>query len=212
MWVRKSAWGKEISTSYFLRILEDRDDINLEITAVLMPPITDAYRWIDKIPPNGFRQFLADLLISVFGGTALLVWSPIYLAFLFLVGLKKIFTNPEKAIRRSVEQQPNYDFGAPVSLRRLMSDSNALSYFQNTDRRMAESAFTGRILRAFIDSLDKYNIDTSELREQRTTLLNQGIIVQGGDLKAKNVAAGLSSRISTVTSKISGSSKGGSSE
>jgi len=101
LWVRKSAWGKEISTSYFLRILEDRDDINLEITAVLMPPITDAYRWIDKIPPNGFRQFLADLLISVFGGTALLVWSPIYLAFLFLVGLKKIFTNPEKAIRRS---------------------------------------------------------------------------------------------------------------
>lgn len=212
LWLRKPGWGREISTSYFLRLIEDRDDINLEITAVLMPPISDSHRWVDKIPPSGFRQYIGDFVVSIFGGMALMIWSPIYLFFLMQVGFAKIFTNPEKAIKKAIEQQPDYDFGAPIGLRRQLSDFGAISYFQNSDRRMAETAFTGRILRVFIDALDAYNIDTSELREQRTTLLNQGIIVQGGDLKAKNVAAGLGSRINSVTSRITGSAKGGSPE
>ena len=212
LWIRKAAWSKEVSTSYFLRIVEVRDDINLEITAVLMPPISEAHRWIDKIPPRRLRQMMGDLFISIFGGVALLIWSPIYLAGLFQIGFAKMFTDPEKAMRRSVEQQPDYDFGAPLGLRRRMSDFGAISYFQNSDRQMAESAFTGRILRSFIDALDAYCIDTSELREQRTTLLNQGIIVQGGDLNAKNVSSGLGARINNVTSKISGSTKGATSE
>lgn len=212
LWVRKVSWGHEISTSYFLRLLEEGDDINLEITGVLMAPIADSYRWIDRVSPRGFRQFMGDLFVSIFGGIALTVWSPIYLFILFQIGFSRIFIDPDKAIRRAVEQQPDYDFGAAAGLRRQLADFGVISYFQNSDRRMAETAFTGRILRAYIDALDDCHIDTSELREQRTTLLNQGIIVQGGDLKAKNVAAGLGAKISNVTSRMSGSRSGGSAE
>ena len=207
VWIRKPGWNNEISTSYFLRVLENEGDLNLEIVGVFMPPISDQFRWIDKIPPKSFRQFLADLFVSVIAGSAMLIWSPIYLAGLIQNSISKAFFDPKKTIRRSIVQQPDYDFGATIGLRKQMSDINALSYFQDSDRKMAETAFTGRILRSFIDALDKCNIDTSELREQRTTLLNQGIIVQGGDLKAKNVAAGLGSRINSMTSKMSGNSK-----
>jgi len=173
-----------------------------------MSPIAEAHRWVDKIPPRRFRQIITDMIYSIFGGIGLMIWSPLYLFGLFQLTLGRIFTDPEKAIIRTVEQQPDYDFGAPVSLRKSLSDPATLSYFQNTDRKMTEAAFTGRILRAFIDALDQKNIDTSELREQRTTLLNQGVIVQGGDLKANNVAAGIGSKINSVASRISGGQKG----
>jgi hypothetical protein len=46
------------------------------------------------------------------------------------------------------------------------------------------------ILDGIITFLDEHQIDTSGLRERQTMILNSGIIVQGGDVKAESLAVG----------------------
>lgn len=47
-----------------------------------------------------------------------------------------------------------------------------------------------QILESIIDFLDSKNIDTTDLKEQRMTILNTGLIVSGGSVNAESIAVG----------------------
>lgn len=208
LWIRKAIWNREVSISYFVRLFRDGDDLHLEINGVLMPPVAEEYRWVDKISPSTFSSQVTDFFASLIAGAFMMIWSPIWMFGKLNIGIGQALSDPQRNIRKSVEATPNFDFGAPLSIRRRVADSSIMSYFQTMDRRAAEAAFAGRVTRAFIDCLDDHGIDTSELREQRTTLLNQGIVVQGGDIKAENVAAGFGAKIKSMTGTAASSEKG----
>ena len=46
------------------------------------------------------------------------------------------------------------------------------------------------ILDAIIDFLEAHDIDTSELRERQSMILNNGVIMSGGTVQAETVAMG----------------------
>lgn len=201
LWIRKSIWGREITISYFVRIFRHGTDLNLEINGIIMPPVAAQFRWIDQFAPQGFWGLVFEFLGSLFIGAWMLVWTPIELAGKIQEGMAEATGGKERAKRRlqkSIERTANFDFGAPLSIRRQVADFGPVQYFQDMDRRSAEAAFAGRVMRSFIDYLDECNIDTSELREQRTTLLNQGIVVQGGDVKAENMAVGAGASVKAI--------------
>ncbi len=190
LWVARRTSGREVTVSYFIRVSKENADINLEIFGVLMPPIAWRYRWIDRVMPKSGRQLGGDLGLSILGGPIMIFLAPLLTLAQISASTSRVRKASLKAIRESVDANPEHDCGAPDSIRRRLCDFGAISYFLNVDRRMVEIAFTGRILRAFTDELEACSIDTTELREQRATVLNQGIILQGGDLNAENVSAG----------------------
>jgi hypothetical protein len=61
-----------------------------------------------------------------------------------------------------------------------------------------------QILDTIVDFLDSRNVDTSEIKERRTTILNNGVIMSGGSIQAQSVAVGrdakgIVSRIASMT-------------
>jgi hypothetical protein len=51
-----------------------------------------------------------------------------------------------------------------------------------------------RILDLVTEFLDKRNIDTSDLKERKTSIMNNGVIVSGGSIQAKSMAVGVGAR------------------
>ena len=194
LWIRRTMWKRNVSISYFLRITKHENDISIEISSVFLPPISQKFRRVDSYVP---RSAAVEYSLNLVQGAKMLIWAPIWFGSQLDFGA--LLMDPEKAHKAMVKNTPNFNYGAPLCIRRRAADANSLRFFQELDRRSTENAFAGRITRAFVDFLDEHGVDTSELREQRTTLLNQGIVVQGGDLKAKNVAAGVGAMVKTFT-------------
>ena len=56
-----------------------------------------------------------------------------------------------------------------------------------------------------------HGIETSDLKERQTTILNSGVIVQGGDVNAESLAVGSGSQaVKTVKKVLGGKAKGAS--
>ncbi len=207
LWIKKSMWSEQVVISYFIRIFRNGTDLCIEINGTILPPPGAAYRWVDNIGMKTFRVVLGDFIASMFIGTFMMPISLLWFIGKINDVIGAIFGNKQKEILRSIEDNPNFDFGAPPSLRQRAADHGAVSYFQRMDRRVAEAAFNGRIVRTFIDCLDECGIDTSELREQRMTLLNQGILVQGGEVRADNIATGVGAKITATVNRVKSQAK-----
>jgi hypothetical protein len=74
------------------------------------------------------------------------------------------------------------DYGAVVSVRQLGTRDRLRNFTQRQDilkfRRLIES----RVFAHVLDFLDEHDVDTSGVREQRATVLNNNGIFVGGDL------------------------------
>lgn len=204
-WINASEWDQELELSYFLRLHVKNDTFFMDLHGVIMPPVSADLRFIDTIPERRLSNVVADLVVGLYMGSMSSIFSPLLLAARFLEALGSFLGSKEqrtrKAVINEIRSNPMYDFGAPRSLRRRAAGSDYEHYFQMVDRRLYEQSIRGAIIRGFIDYLDDCAVDTSELREQRNTILNQGIIVQKGDLKAQNVAVGQGAKVTQSAGK-----------
>ena len=82
-----------------------------------------------------------------------------------------------------------------------MSGKNCQHFFQSSDWDMHSKTLEREILDTVTDFLHSRNVDTSEIKERQTTILNHGIVVQGGKLQANAVAVGKSAK-ANVFSKL----------
>jgi hypothetical protein len=64
------------------------------------------------------------------------------------------------------------------------------NYFQLMDSELYEKSLNRCIFDSVIDFLEAHGIDVSALKETRTTIINSGILVKGGDVKADVLAVG----------------------
>jgi len=189
LWMRQAVWNGEMLVSYFLRMVRVGGDLTLELHGLFASPVADSYRWIDKLPKRSWRTDLSDVYVGLLAGLVLPALAPFYLAYRLIAAVFDFMGLERRALLRAVQSDPTHDLGAPTSLRARTASGKEL-YFQLMDRAGIEQAFAGRILREYIDYLSECGIDTTELRERRSMILNQGVIVQGGQLNATNLAAG----------------------
>lgn len=64
-------------------------------------------------------------------------------------------------------------------------------YFQKLDKEMHLKILERQILDTIVRFLDARNIDTSDLKERQTTILNNGLVVSGsGSIQAESLAVG----------------------
>jgi hypothetical protein len=104
-----------------------------------------------------------------------------------------------RARRRAVRRNPGFNYGAERSLREHASDWRYRVYFQRLDEEMHLKTVEQRLLDTLIDFLDEHQIDTSALKERETTILNNGVMVSGGTLRADTLAVGDKAHASSST-------------
>jgi hypothetical protein len=102
--------------------------------------------------------------------------------------------NEDNRRREMLERTPLFNYGTVTSLRQYLSSGEYGHYFQKMDGDLYNKLFEHEVLDSLVEFLDAHNVDTSELKERQTTILNNGVMVQGGDVKAESLAVGSGAR------------------
>ncbi|QIZ35950.1 hypothetical protein [Saccharopolyspora sp. ASAGF58] len=199
--VRVTGWSGELVVTMFLRfaLSPQKDLLFVEANYSLLPPVKRRYQEVDRLLSSPtFRQLgrlaamsLIRLVPAVFGGGQR-VWA----------GLVSPLTRVLKSRReaREITQDRTFNYGATMSLREEAADNRYHRYFQQLDKEMYAKLAERRVMDALEEFLADHNVETSDLSERQTTILNNGIYVTGhGKLDAMSVAAGTNAIARTVT-------------
>ncbi len=189
-WIRVHDWGNDLVMSYFFRSALRGSTLFVEINRFLLTPLLPKYREADRLAPPSMAGHVAHLVKSLVVGPFYAIGSVILVLARFSEGLAKLFGTRERERRRMIACNPQYNYGAQSSLRYGLGSDSFSHYFQKLDGDFYTKVLEHQILDGIVDFLDEHNIDTSEIRERRTTILNSGVIVQGGDVKAESLAVG----------------------
>lgn len=178
--IRVHGWGGEVVQTLLFRfaLFERSDLLFVEAVYSVLPPVQDRYRKVDRLQARPSMTSLPRTLINTAARApfALLLSAPRLLSRLItpLAGsLNALFDTPS---RRS--EQP-FNYGALLSPRTLASDHRLDHFFQRQDREMYVKLAERRVLESLTEFLARHDVDTSELDERQTTILNQGVWVSG---------------------------------
>jgi hypothetical protein len=193
-------WHGELVVSLFLRFSIDKGRLFVELSRFVLTPLRPEFRRVDGIDPEmTLRQALS------MAGRALARTLPLWLRSPSPI-LRPLFRLRREARRlRRVKRDYFFDYGAPATALDRARSTQYTRYFQMLDREMYVKVLERCVLDTIVDFLDRHDVDTSELTERRETIINNGIMVPGGSVKAHNIAVGEGAKIlSRLRSKPAG--------
>jgi hypothetical protein len=191
--IRLQAWEGDLVLSIFVNFTKRGTALLAEVQHYLLAPLQPDYRQADRLASWSLGQRLRTELksapVAVIGT---MIRAPFRLGRL-LVRTGLVWRKERTAMRR-IKADPEYNFGAVTSVRELAQSRRYRRYFQQVDRDLNTKLFDRQVLDTIVDFLDSHNIDISQFEEQRAMILNNGLLISGGEFKAGSVAIGEQSR------------------
>ena len=162
---------------------------------------------VDSLPPRISGKEIFGLAIRAgFAAPFLCFAAP----FMLLGELLEPFDRWKKTreTERLIAENYSFDYGATASIRALATSPNYRRYFQKLDKEMGLKLVERAVLDSIVDFLDAKNIDTSDLKERTSTILNNGVIVSGGYIRTDTFTGGAGAS-SEVVKQYGGASQNG---
>ena len=192
-------WGNELVFTSLIRIYKSSENLFLETKFFILPSLIKETKEIDKLKNNiQLKEGLSILAGNVFYTPLLLISSPLIIIgdFIKSSGIIKsiqgLFMNDDE-----LEQL----IGISPSIDRIFRSEYYEDYYQIQDRDFYLKTVEKRILNSIIDFLDEHNIDISDFKDSKTHILNNGIIMSGGEMKASNIAVGSKNKIQVTSNE-----------
>jgi len=188
--VRIPMWDGQMVLSMYYRFLSVKDNLFVEARFFLLPPIKEKYLAIDEIPlkPTS-KEFGESLVQSIFAGA--FSWIVVVINVLgFVQG--GFFANwaRQKGWKKELESNRLYNYGWENSLREKWSSVSFERYFQKVDKDVALKLVTSEFLGALREYLKKNNISTDQFFQTSTKIVNEGVMISGGEVKVDSFAVG----------------------
>jgi hypothetical protein len=116
-----------------------------------------------------------------------------------MVGMSSlVFGDPvDRMLKQEIATNPKHNYGAEVPIRQELSSPGYNHYFQLMDKDFLEKSIFENIYTTLIDSLDAQGVDVSLLKDGGQVIINSGLLVQGGDVTATNLAVGDNAKASS---------------
>jgi hypothetical protein len=191
--IQVTDWQGELILSIFFRCTKAGANLFVEAAYFLLPPLQERYHKVDDLRATPDLKGAAELALTATLGTIpVLLQAPFHVAGRLTARLTAWFER--LSMRRAIRANPSFDYGATTSIRESGMATNYRRYFQRLDREMYIKIIERRLLDAIIGFLDAHDIDTSELVERKTTILNQGVMISGGSIQAQSLAVGTGAR------------------
>ncbi|NEO57043.1 MAG: hypothetical protein F6K54_30630 [Okeania sp. SIO3B5] len=99
----------------------------------------------------------------------------------------------DKRTRIEAKFQEEYNYGLFQTFRESISDQFYDSYYGIQDLIMYWKSIDQAVLASIIEMLKGHGVDTSQFQEMATNIINQGVMVSGGNFTANQVTAGANS-------------------
>jgi hypothetical protein len=193
MVVRAVGWGGELVVSTFVRFRRIRGALFVELSAFLLTPLDKDCHAVDKIhPAPGWREMLRLFARSMLATPWLWLTAPVNVTGALAEPLQRWAAG--RRARLQVLTDPSFDYGAPASVRDQHKAGAYRHYFQKLDDELYGKVIERRILDSVAAFLDRHDIDTGDLKQRESTILNHGVLMTGGTLKADNLAVGRGAR------------------
>jgi hypothetical protein len=191
--IRLQAWDGDLVLSVFVNFTKRGTVLLAEVQHYLLAPLQPEYREADRLASWSLGQRLRTELRSAPSAvTTTMIRAPFRIARLMVrTGMGR---HTDRAALRRIKTDPEYNFGAVTSVRELAQARHYRRYFQQVDRDLNTKFIDRQVLDTIVDFLDSHNIDTSQFQEQRSMILNNGLLVSGGEFKAGSVAVGEQAR------------------
>jgi hypothetical protein len=191
--IRVTDWRGELVLSLYVRFAIANERLFCELSSFLLLPLKPELHRCDGISP---KPEVEDLLRLA--GRAL-AEMPILLLRSPSAALRPLWRQRRRAKQlRTVERNVFFDYGSPVTVLDRVRSSDYARYFQMLDKEMHAKVLERTILDAIANTLDAHGVDTGEIVERRTTIINNGLMVQGGSVEATNVAVGSAAQIGNL--------------
>ncbi|WP_328751509.1 hypothetical protein OHT57_38960 [Streptomyces sp. NBC_00285] len=182
-------WGGDVVPSVFLHFSTTGRTLHLYCSNHVLGPVRADYHVVDRLrgplTADARRGLLLDAVSRTGGAFFAAPFRALHQA-RFETRHNRRMTDELKAL----EQDPVYDFGARLSVRELALSPNYHNYFQVVDATRITSLVERHTLAAIREFLDTRGYDTTDFRAQQQTILNQGLIQQGGMSIIGNQAIG----------------------
>lgn len=182
-------WGGDVVPTVFLHFSTEGRTLHLHCSNHVLGPVRAAFHVVDRLDGPLSPEARRGLLLDAVPGTG-----------------GAFFAAPFRALRqarfeerhrrrmvdelRALQQDPVYDFGARLSVRELAVSPNYQNYFQVVDAARITALVERHTLAAIRTFLDTRGYDIADFRAQQQTILNQGLIQQGGMSIIGNQAIG----------------------
>lgn len=187
-------WGGELALSYYIRASRRGNNLFVETRRFVLTPLDYKYRAIDRMVPMEWQEILGTIIAGALVGPIMALASPFWVFGEISRLFHEMTSQEDRHRREQIEKNPQYNYGATTSLRQALSSGVYGHYFQKMDGDLYNKLFEREVLDSLIEFLDARGIDTSDLRERQTTILNTGVMVQGGDVNAESLSVGAGSR------------------
>lgn len=188
--VEVSGWDGELVASMFLRLVLLPCSLFVEASWSVLTPVQDKYHEADRLLPQPTAgQVLRLGRQAAWAFLPLTARAPGTVVAAAVSPVHRV--RRDRAERRAIRADLTFDYGASVSVRELASDRDFQRYFQHLDKDMYLKIVEKRVLDSVVAFLDERGIDTAELVERSTTILNNGVMVSGnGRVQAETMAVG----------------------
>jgi hypothetical protein len=190
--VRLLDWDGDLILSVFINFTRKGSCLLAEVRHFLLAPIMDNFREVDLLASRSRAQNLTYELRAAWRIITALLTAP----FIFIGTVFGIV--PHRKSRQSgnhgIDADSGDNYGAMTSIRELAQSARYRRYFQQVDYTWSQKLLDQQVLDTVMAFLDAHDIDISQFEEQRTTILNQGILISGGQFNAGSVAVGESSQ------------------
>jgi hypothetical protein len=191
--IRLQSWDGDLVLSVFVNFTKRGTVLLAEVQHYLLAPLQPEYRQADRLASWSLGQRLrAELRSAPAAVTATMIRAPFRISRQVL--RSGLGWRAERAAIRQIRTDPEYNFGAMTSVRELAQARHYRRYFQQVDRDLNTKFIDRQVLDTIVDFLDAHNVDVSQFQEQRSMILNNGLLVSGGEFKAGSVAVGEQAR------------------
>lgn len=186
--------SEEVQTNFFIRFVKQDTNLFVELTSTLLLPVSSKYRIIEQLSQKiSFIRFVIILQTSMMS-SIINIFKSLSYGFNFIFSLnERIFE--KNRIKTQIEENPFFDYGEKSTLREDISDVSLNTFYNLMDEQQLSKQIEKSFFIHLVKFLDSKNIDTFELTQQETTIINHGLIMSGGEFKAENMALGKKSSI-----------------
>jgi hypothetical protein len=196
--VRIQDWEGDLVLSVFINFARHGSGLLAEVRHFVLAPVKERYRQVDLIAGRSvakrlraeLRQAPKTVLLPLAAAPAHAIREAWWMG--------PLGNKDGSSARPSNDADAEYNIGAVTSVRELGQSANYRKYFQQLDSDVNTKLIDRQVLDTIVVFLDAHNVDTSQFEEQRAVILNQGVVISGGEFRAGSVAVGTGSRARTT--------------
>lgn len=187
--------------SFFLRFYNIGSVTFMEISAYGLTSLDRKFFSLKPVlADNTFTRLLKMLLAVSFLSLFKIYLIPaLWQLGIFTLNVLTWLLNDTKQ-SRAVRLQEEYNYGLAETFRESVAAPFDQSYYGNQDLILYWKSLQKATLVGMSSLLQRYGVDTTQFEETATTIVNNGVMVTGGELNANQVAAGQEAR--TVIGKV----------